>query len=111
MILLTSWDVLPERGNKRHCGYLKQNYCVFDPRKQFWNTEKYLSFNEYTISNSWAAVINLSQIVKEMNVTLCKTFEEFANALYQSFHFKDDEGIDLIDDRYFKDSIKVKLRD
>ena len=46
-----------------------------------------------------------------MNVTLCKTFEEFANALYQSFHFKDDEGIDLIDDRYFKGSIKVNLRD
>ena len=48
-----------------------------------------------------------------MDVTHCKTFEEFANALYEkvSYHFKDRKRINLIVDRYFKENVKENLRD
>ena len=73
---------------------------------------KFPSFNKCTISNSSAAVIDLSPIEKGIYVTHCKTFEEFANILYKkvSYHFKDHKRIDLIVDRYCKNSLKEDLR-
>ena len=70
-------------------------------------------FKEYTVSNSSAAVIDLLPIVKGMDVTHCKIFEEFANDLYKkvSYHFKNHKRIDLVVDRYFKDSLQENLRD
>ena len=66
--------------------------------------KKIPSFNEYTISNLSAAVINLSPVVKGIDVTHCKTFKKVF------YHFKDHKRIDLIVDRYFKDSLKENLR-
>ena len=74
--------------------------------------KKFPSFNEYVMSNSSTAVIDLSLIVKRMDATDCEIFKEFAIALYEkvSYHFKDHKRIDLIVDRYFKDSLKENLR-
>ena len=69
------------------------------------------SFNEYTISNSSAAVVDLSPIVKEMDVTRGETFEKFADVLYKKVfsHFKGCKRIYLIVNRYFKDGLKENL--
>ena len=67
--------------------------------------KKIPSFNEYTISNLSTAVINLSPFVKGIDVRHCNTFKKVF------YHLKDHKRIDLIVDRYFKDSIKENLRD
>ena len=60
-----------------------------------------------------AAVIDLSPIVKAIDVTHCRTFYDFAQAFYSKviYHFSTHKRKDLIVDRYFRNSLKENVRD
>ena len=75
--------------------------------------KRFTSIDQHKMSDLSAAFIDLSLIKKDWDVTHCRTFCEFAQALYSKVvhHFKGYKRIDLIIDRYFRNSLKENLRD
>ena len=70
--------------------------------------KRFISIDQHNIRKPSAAVIDLSPIVKGIDVTHCRTFYDFAQVVYSKviYHFSTNKRIDLIVDRYFRNSLK-----
>ena len=75
--------------------------------------KKFASKQDHKATNTTAAVVDISLIIKGLNTAHCETFNDFAMALYSkvSNEFKEYKRVDLIFDRYFRGSLKETLRE